>query len=100
MEVSDSGAAQRAKLVKSASGTILALSVLFVLGGIVFYFISQNKADEALRSIATLDEAQQLATPVAGAQTVGELRERIMREPIQLLVMNLMLAAIMAGLYV
>jgi hypothetical protein len=100
LEASDSSAAERAKLVKSASGTILALSVLFVIGGVVFYFLSESKVDEALRNIATLDDAQRLATPVAGAETVGELRERIRREPTQLLVINLILATIMAGLYV
>jgi len=100
LEASDSKAAERGKLVNSASSTILILSVLFVLGGIIFYFISQNKADEALRSIAMLDESQALATPVAGAETVGELRERIQREPLQLLGLNLMLAVVMAALYV
>jgi hypothetical protein len=99
LEAADPKAAERAKHLRSASQTILVLAVLFVLGGVLYFFMAQSDAKEALRNIAEYDAAHPLDQPIAGATTIGELRAAIEREPFQLLGLNFMLAAVMTVLY-
>ena len=99
MEVSDLGYGLHADKVRKAQSTIRALSVLFLLGGVVFFFITKLQTDEALAKLAGASEAAPLENPVAGAATVGELRAELARKPYQLLGLNLFLAVVMLGLW-
>jgi hypothetical protein len=100
LESSHAGYSEHAKRVRNARTTIVVLSVLFVLGGIVMFFITRSQADDALQNLAGADDSALLQTPVAGATTVGELERAIEREPWQVLGLNVFLAAVMLGLWV
>jgi hypothetical protein len=84
---------------KSAQSTIGGLSVLFTLGGVVIFFVTKNKSDDALAKLTGADDAEVLEQSVAGATTVGELRGELEREPYQALGLNLFLALVMLGLW-
>lgn len=85
--------------VQSGNSAVGALSILFVLSGVVMYFIQRAQADKALADIASLSASQPLAEPLAGAATIGELRTQIEWEATSVLLVNGVLAAIMAGLW-
>jgi hypothetical protein len=99
LEASDLGFALHAKQVRNAQSTIGVLSVLFVLGGALFFFITKGQADDALAKLAGASDTAPLAETVAGASTVGELRAALAREPYQVLGLNLFLAVVMLGLW-
>jgi hypothetical protein len=88
-----------AKQVQSAQNTIGWLSILFVFGGVVFFFLTRSKGQEALRQLGDADPATPLAHAVAGATTVGELRNALEQGAWQVLGLNLFLAVVMLGLW-
>ena len=101
LEGSDSEAAEAAKHIKSARQAIVALAVLFVLGGVVMFVMAQSTAEKALHNLDGLDADMVFPQAIDGVTyKVGELREMIEAEPYQILVLNLFLAAVMAGLWV
>ncbi len=73
---------------------------MFVLGGIVFFFITRGQVNTALSSLSDASESAPLREAVAGATTVGELRSALERQPWQVLGLNLFLAAVMLGLWI
>lgn len=84
--------------VNSAANAIAALAVLFVIGGVFMFFILRSQASDALGKLDQLPGDQ--VTYVQGeAVPVAELRAEIVRAPRRVLVVNLVLAAIMAGLF-
>jgi hypothetical protein len=87
------------KQAKSAEKTIGAVAILFLLGGVVFFFMTFASTHKALEEFAGLEASEPLARTVEGATTVGELRSLLEREPWQVLGLNLFLAAVMAGLW-
>jgi hypothetical protein len=87
------------KNVKAATGAIKVLAVLFVIGGIAFFFITKGATDKALGVLQGMDPGSTYPTPIDGrSYTVGELREQLAWEPWGVLIVNLILAAIMLGL--
>lgn len=100
MEASHSGFARHSKQLRNAQSTIGGLSILFVLGGIVFFFITRGQVNTALSSLSDASESAPLREAVAGATTVGELRSALERQPWQVLGLNLFLAAVMLGLWI
>lgn len=87
------------KNVKSATGAIKVLAVLFVLAGILFFFITKGANEAALVKLDGMDAAAMYPEPIDGrTYTVGELRKQIEWEPWSLLIVNLIVAAIMAAL--
>src|SRR4051794_16139524 len=89
-----------AQRVERAQKTIGALSVLFVLGGVVFFFITRSNGEKALEQLAGAEASAPLAQTIAGAETVGALRDALERAPWQVLGLNLFLAVVMLGLWV
>lgn len=86
--------------IKGATGVIGALSILFLLAGLVLGGIQYSRAQDALEKLAQYDAAAQWSEPVNGKiVTVGELREMVVWEPIGVLLVNILLAVVMAGLY-
>jgi hypothetical protein len=83
------------------NGAIGGLSLLFLLSGFAMYGVQRSAANQALRDIAGHDASAPLAQPIPGvaATTIGELREAIEWEANSVLVVNLLLAAIMCGLW-
>jgi hypothetical protein len=99
LEWTDLGYALHKKKMTSAQSTIGVLAILFVLGGIVFFFIARDQASDALVRLAGAGDAEPLVETIAGATTVGELRSALTSEPYQVLGLNLFLAAVMGGLW-
>lgn len=99
LEVTHVAFATQIKKVRSAQTTIAVLSGLFVVSGILFFFITRGQADDALTQLAGLNDSETLVEAVAGATTVGELRGALEREPYQVLGLNLFLAVVMLGLW-
>ena len=93
------GLAMHNKKVRDAQGAIGGLSILFVLSGGLFFFLTRSKANEALSKFSTLSDSARLQTVVQGASTAGELRAVLEREPWQVLGLNLFLALVMLGLW-
>lgn len=88
-----------AKLVKAATTAIKVLAVLFVLSGIVFFFIAKGTAEPALAQLQGMDPSSTYPTPIEGrTYTVGELQRQIAWEPWSVLIVNLILAVIMVAL--
>lgn len=90
---------QLEKHVKEATGAIKVLAALFLIFGLVMFFVTKEQADKALAGMAGMDASAVLPNPIEGkTYTVGELRKAVAWEPWGVLAMNLVLAAIMAGL--
>jgi hypothetical protein len=83
--------------VKQATGAIKVLAVLFLIFGILMFFVTQTQADAALAKLQNMDPGQ---TWEAAGRTwnVGELRKQLEWEPWSVLMVNLILAAIMTVL--
>jgi putative Ca2+/H+ antiporter (TMEM165/GDT1 family) len=88
---------QAQKHVKHATGAIKILAVLFLIFGIAMYFVTKGQADATL---AKLEGADPAATyDVQGkTYTTEELRAALDWEPKGVLIVNFVLATIMAAL--
>ena len=88
---------QAKKHVKHATGAIKILAVLFLIFGILMYFVTKGQADA---SLAKLQGAEAGATYELQGKTytTQELRDALEWEPKSVLIVNLVLAAIMAVL--
>lgn len=90
---------QLEKHVKEATGAIKVLAVLFLIFGSLMFFITKGQADAAMANLANMDASMVLPNQIAGqTYTVGELRKELAWEPWGVLIVNLILAAVMAGL--
>lgn len=87
--------------VKQGNSVVGALSILFIVAGGFLYMGQRAVANNALEQIAGLDASAPLAQPIPGvaAKTIGELREAIEWEANSILYLNLLLAALMFGLW-
>lgn len=87
------------KNVKAATGAITVLAVLFLIFGIVMFFVTQGQAESALATLEGLDADSAFPTPIEGkTYTVGELKKQLAWEPWGVLIVNLILATVMAAL--
>jgi hypothetical protein len=91
--------ATHGKKAESTQKTIGGLAILFVLGGVVFFFVTRSQVETALGELGGAADTQPLVHAVGAANTVGELRAYLEHQPWQVLGLNLFLAAIMAGLW-
>ena len=100
LEHSSGDMAEHMKQVRAARQTIMVLAVMFVLGGVVMYFVAQGTAETALNNLRELDADMPYPQEVQGQTvTVGRLREMVESEPRQLLFLNIFLAGLMGGLW-
>lgn len=83
--------------VKHATGAIKILSALFVISGILMYFVTKGQADASLAQLQSA-EAGAIYEVQGREYTVEALREALRWEPKSVLIVNLVLAAIMAAL--
>jgi hypothetical protein len=87
----------RLKRVGDATSAIRILAWLFLISGVVMFFISQSQADETLKKLSSL--AADAIIPGAGggvSYSVAELRAQAAWEPWGVLIINAILAAVMA----
>lgn len=90
---------EAAKTVGNASRTIGGLAWLFGISAIALYVLRGNAAEKALRNLDGL-APDQIVTVEGVEYKVEVLRAKVAAEPTQLLILNLLLAGIMAGLWV
>jgi hypothetical protein len=84
--------------VREATNSIWLLAGLFLVGGIIMFFLERSQAADVMAKLQNLDPSTQLK-PIGGVTyTVAELRSRLGSEPWNVLIVNAVLAAIMAGL--
>jgi hypothetical protein len=87
------------KYVQDATQAIWMLAGLFVLSGVIMFFVAKSQADAVLQKLSGLDPAMQFPKPISGVvYTVAALRDKIAAEPWDTLAVNLILAVVMAGL--
>jgi len=90
---------QNQKRVNDATGAIKVLVVLFLLFGVIMFFVTKGQAESVLEKLQGMDAGATIPTPIAGrTYTVGELRKQLVWEPWGVLIVNFILAAVMAGL--
>jgi hypothetical protein len=87
------------KNVKSATGAIKILAVLFVVFGLLMFFVTKGQTDAVLAKLQGMDPGAVFQKPIEGrTYTVGELRKQLAWAPWGVLAVNLILAAIMGAL--
>ncbi len=96
----DEAAIQRGKKVREGAKWIGALAVLFAISGVLMFFLSQMQATEALSHLQQFRDDEVLQPIDGKTYTAGELRAEVQREPYQVLIINLLVAGLMTGLWV
>lgn len=87
------------KHVKSATGAMKVLAVLFVIFGVVMFLVTKGHADPVLAKLQGMDPGSIFPTPIEGrTYTVGELQKQLAWEPWGVLIVNLIIAAVMVAL--
>ena len=87
------------KLVKDATGAIKVLAGLFLIFGILMFFVVKGQADSVLVKLEGMEPSANFPAPIEGrTYTVGEMRKQLAWEPWGVLIVNLIIAAIMVGL--
>lgn len=87
------------KHLKGATGAIKVLAVLFVIFGVLMFFVAKGQADPLLAKLQAMDPGSTFPTPIEGrSYTVGELQKQLAWEPWGVLIVNLILAAVMGAL--
>jgi hypothetical protein len=100
LESSDYQAYARGKKVRSAANWIGALAILFAISGLIMFAIQYSQTDVALINLSRFQDGDQLEPINGKSYTAGELRAVVRREPFQILIVNLIVAGLMAGLWV
>lgn len=101
LEIHDTRMAAHMKHVRSARQGIITLAILFAVAGVVMFFMAKSESDSTLVTLRSLPEDMTYPELINGESlTIAEVRTMIEREPLQVLALNLVLAAIMAGLWV
>ena len=90
----------RMKKLREARNAIGIVGGLFILSGVVMFFVQRSATARMMQNLSNLQDTQLYSQLVAGKQiTVGELRHQLQSQPMYILAMNFLLAAIMFGLY-
>jgi predicted nucleic acid-binding Zn ribbon protein len=85
--------------VKAATNAIVTLAVLFVISGVIMFFLQRSTNAEALANLEGMNAADMYPAPIDGqTYTVGQLRSQIAWDAWSILVVNGVLAVVMAGL--
>lgn len=92
-------AQERGQRMRSAAKWIGVLAILFAVSGALMFVLQQMQTEQALKNLAPFADSD-VMQPIEGeTYTAGQLREMVKREPYQVLVVNLVIAAIMGGLW-
>jgi hypothetical protein len=100
LESSDNQALERGKKMRAAAGWIGVLAILFAVGGGIMFGIQFAQTETALANLNRFQDDDQLEPINGKSYTAGELRRAVEREPYQILIVNLIVAGLMAGLWV
>jgi len=87
------------KYIKEATGAITVLAVLFFVIGIIMFFVTKSQAAIALIKLNGMNPSENFPKSINGVTyTVAALRKQLIWEPWSILIQNMILAVIMAGL--
>lgn len=87
------------KNVKASTSAIKVLAVLFLVFGIAMFFVTKGQSESALAKLEGMNPDSTFPTPIEGkTYTVGELKKQLAWEPWGVLIVNLILATVMAAL--
>jgi len=101
LESSDYEANERSTKVRDAAKWIGVLAILFALSGVFMFFVQRGRVGDALANLRPFQDDELLTPPIDGkTYTAGQLRRMVEREPYQILIVNLIVAGLMAGLWV
>jgi hypothetical protein len=99
LEGGNFAAHDRGTEMRSASNWIGALAIIFAFSAGFAYFMATSETDKALAKLTRFED-DVLLQPINGKNyTAGELRQRVKKEPVQILVVNLVVAGLMGGLW-
>jgi hypothetical protein len=99
LEGGDFVAHERGKRMREASKWIGVLSILFAVSGPIAFAMQKSEADKALAHLAQFADDDALQ-PINGHNyTAGQLRAEVAREPLMALGVNLLVAVLMAVLW-
>jgi hypothetical protein len=90
---------ERGRKMRDGSKWIGMLAILFAVSAPIVFAMQKTEADKALSQLSAFDDDAPLAPIDGKTYTAGELRKEVMREPIQLLIGNLILAVLMGVLW-
>ncbi|MGD0843664.1 MAG: zinc ribbon domain-containing protein [Geobacteraceae bacterium] len=87
------------RYVREATGAIKALAALFLIVGVIMFFASKSQVANVLIRLDGMNPNETFPKSINGVTyTVAALRKELIWEPWGILIQNLILAAIMAGL--
>jgi hypothetical protein len=99
LEGGDFAAHERGKRVREGSKWIGALAILFAVSGPILFAVQSMEADKAVAHLAQFEEDEVLQPINGKTYTAGALRREVAREPYQVLIASLILAALMGALW-
>jgi hypothetical protein len=100
MSGGDDGGYERGRRVRKASKWVGILAILFAVSAPILYEQEQTKTASTLAALNGIEDGQVLR-PIGGRiYTAGELRQRLESLPRRVLAADLILAGLMAGLWV
>jgi hypothetical protein len=100
LEGGDHQAHERGKKVRQASRWIGVLAILFAVAGPLLFATQKMETDKALAHLSEFEDGEQLEPIHGKTYTAGELRKEVEREPYRVLIVSLILAGLMAVLWI
>lgn len=101
LETYDSRLAAHMRQVRAARQGIVTLAVLFAAAGVIMYFLAKSESDSTLVTLRAFPSDMTYPELINGESlTIAEVRSMVEREPLEILGLNLLLAAIMSGIWV
>src|SRR6185369_7006804 len=100
LEGSDFQSHERGKRVREGAKWVGALAIIFAVSGLFMFAMQKVEAGKAMANLAQFEDDQELAPINGKVYTTAELRRAVEREPYQVLVVNLIVAALMTVLWV
>jgi hypothetical protein len=100
LEGSDFEAHERGKRVRAGASWVGALALLFAIAAPLMFVVQKMQVDKVLVDLDKFEDDEELAPIDGKTYTAGELRREVTRGPVQALVVNLILAGLMALLWI
>jgi hypothetical protein len=100
LEGSDFAAHERGKRVRQGAKWVGALAILFAISAPILFAMQKGEVDKAIANLSQFEDDEELEPIDGKSYTAGELRQRVLAEPYQTLIGNLILAALMAVLWI
>ncbi|HZN39339.1 MAG TPA: hypothetical protein VFD82_11085 [Planctomycetota bacterium] len=90
---------RRAKATRNGARWVLAIAILQLILGVFVGLKHQKEADAALQNLSTMEATEVLKLDGGEETTVGELRQAVERETVQMFAVPIGLGVVFLGLY-